>query len=208
MSERDLRPQPVVERGLRVALVAPKRMTDPVMLRTLADIERVGWIMVCVISPERFYDSLRMIMQGLVDRVVIARPEYFPHVVLASDLHALASSRPAQGRTRILPRTSNAPEFRTRRPQFVSELSDTEVASPIEDEGRTRPVDRRPEFRRAVADSATPRPDPSAEIPQSPARSANAGSEFGNGLPDPAGRRRTSERHSRTVTQGRKRRTA
>lgn len=199
MSERDRRPQAIPERGLRVVLLAPRKMTDPTLLSATAEIDRVGWILVAVIAPEKFVDALRMVLVGLVDRIVVTQISDLPNIVLAADL-GLYGTAPAGGRwreerTRILPRggaEATTALLRQRRPGPV------ERPQPVEGPAEGG-EEERAEFRHRAADLASARPDSSTEI-------AQARAEFGTQVP--TGRRRASDRHGRTVAQSRKRRTA
>lgn len=188
MSAHARRPQVVPDRGLRVALISERRMADPELKAAMADLDRIGWTLASVVAPERFGDALRMLLAGMVDRVVVLQPEDFP-VIAAADL-AVYATEPAvhAGRTRMLPRAgAEATSLRQRRPE--------PAPAPA------------PETRHADTDSATARPNQGAKITQQPARSANAGAEFsGTRVPNPGGGRRASEQHGRSVAQHRRRR--
>jgi len=201
VSARTQRPQMVPERGLRVALLAQRNMSDPMLLSATAELQRIGWTLAAVVEPERFRDALRMLLAGMADRVVVLRPEEFP-VLAAADLAAYGTVPAVNaGRTRLLPRPGSeaaAASLRQRRPE--------PLLRPQFVDGPATAVPES-EFRHAAADSATTRPNSGAEIPgQAPARPTNAGSEFGTPVPNPAGRRRASERHGRTTTADRRRR--
>jgi hypothetical protein len=146
MSGAQRRPQPFAELGLRVLLIAERRMANPHLQAALAEIERIGWIFVSIVEPGRYLDAVRMLSSGLIDRVVVLRPEDFP-VISAGDLATYASQTSAgAARTRMLPRLSSE-QVRLRRPQPVERPA--EVAPPTGDvpDPHTQLTDRDPATR-------------------------------------------------------------
>lgn len=133
MSAGQRRPQVIPERGKRVVLIAARPdlgNPDRALAGTIENIDRIGWILVSVVDPSRFMDALRMVVNGLVDFVVSAKPEYFPYVIMSADLGAYGSqSAIGAERTRMLPRLGNGDSPRQRRPQPV-ERTDEPAAEP------------------------------------------------------------------------------
>jgi hypothetical protein len=189
----------------RVVLVMPK--PDPKNLSdgdsrrlqsTLDQLAALGWIPVAVIDPSRHLDALRMVLGGMADLVVVTRPEDFPLVRLSSDLDASRAGR----RTMRLPRPDRTDtDPRQRRPQPLEHGQPAAVPQQrTQLVDRTQPVEeRRTRTARPVRDVGTGEPltDSAPPIAQAAAR-------FGTPVPNPAGRRRASNRHRRTVA-GRRR---
>ncbi|WP_157437809.1 hypothetical protein [Actinoplanes subtropicus] len=169
-------------------LLAPRSEPGKATAAALASIERLGWILVSMIEPDRFLDAVRMVIGGLVDLVVVAKPEDLPHILTGPDLAAYATPGAAGGeRTRML-RTDVSP--RQRRPQFVDR-----DGLPV---GGAEAVERPAEIRRCDTDFKPKTREPLTRsgpaIPPRAAESgANVGSEFGTQVPNREQRPRTSE---------------
>lgn len=194
MSDRTRRPQAVPERGLRAVVVAPRKgEPGKALAATLAELDRVGWILAAMVEPDRFLDAVRMVVNGLVDRVVVVKPEYFPVIVMATDLASLAAAEPVGARNkriRLLPRPGADEQTRM--------LTRNRRPGPIDDpEPRTQDTDL------AAAETANPR----SEFRHAAAEFGHAAAESdGTQVPNSGTRQRVSDRHSRTVRNQRRRR--
>lgn len=65
----------------------------------LEQIEKGPWELVAVVDPERRIEALRMVLDGLADRLVLMDPADFP-VCYAADLNVAGRASALAGRTR------------------------------------------------------------------------------------------------------------